>query len=121
MTQMQQQTKTQITIFRVEGKDRLSDDWVEFLARWRWQAEEWAERRAFVIRNEDDSFRIEPIQLTSRIRVEWLRNGSWEAESAWYGPEHLEHLEQMVARKNKDAGARWHRIACESSGLVVDA
>lgn len=47
------QTSTAFILHQVQGKDRLSDAWVTFESRWRWEAVQWGEQRAFVVRDED--------------------------------------------------------------------
>jgi hypothetical protein len=50
---MTQTASDQITLYSVRGKDRLSDPWITFESRWRWEIAQWAEQRAFVVRDED--------------------------------------------------------------------
>lgn len=79
MTQMQ---NDQITLHSVWGKDRMSDAWINFESRWRWEAEQWAEQRAFVVRDEDGNPIITERQ-PGHARLEWLVDGEWQPYTAY--------------------------------------
>lgn len=79
---MTQTTDPQITLYRTQGKDRLSDDWVAFESRWLWEVEQWAEQRAWVQRNEDDSLLVET-RTPGQARLEWFTEGAWEPYTAY--------------------------------------
>jgi hypothetical protein len=50
---MTQMSTDAITLYSVQGKDRLSDSWVTFESRWRWEVQAWADQRSFVVRDEE--------------------------------------------------------------------
>ncbi|HEX8321608.1 hypothetical protein [Longimicrobium sp.] len=80
-------TQTRTTVFRVLGKDRLSDPWTTFETRFRWQAEQWAEQRAFTALDEDGTPLIVEAEPAGRSCIEWRTGGRWEQYTAWEGPE----------------------------------
>jgi hypothetical protein len=115
------QTSTPTTVTRVWGKDRLSDPWICFEARFRWQAEAWASERAFMLRNPDDSLRVATVALEGRSCIEWRVNGSWQPYTAWEDPEaRIRQIEWV--RSEKDRGSvQTFRIVIEDEPQVIVA
>jgi hypothetical protein len=113
------QTRTPTTVTRVWGKDRLSDLWTCFEARFRWQAELWAEQRAFVMRNPDDSLRVATATPKGRSCIEWRVNGDWQPYTAWEDPEaRIRQIEWIRAEKDRGS-VQTFRVAIEYEPLVI--
>jgi hypothetical protein len=107
------------TVFRVWGKDRLSDPWLCFEARFRWQAERWAEQRAFVLRELDGQPRIAEVAVEGRTRIEFRRNGTWEPYTAWQEGANGRFREIDWVRAEKDRSDRTFRVVIEDEPDVI--
>jgi hypothetical protein len=84
-------TQTRTTVFRAYGKDRMSDSWTTYEARFRWQVEQWIAYRVFVMCEDTEDGPqpvIAEVSPSGRSRIEWLTSGgTWEPYTAWDGPE----------------------------------
>lgn len=83
-------TQTRTTMFRTYGKDRMSDPWITFESRFRWQAEQWAAERAFVMCEDGEDGPVPvvaEVAPSGRSRIEWRTGGEWQPYTAWDGPE----------------------------------
>lgn len=100
-------------MFRVWGKDRLSDPWITAEFRFRWQAEDWAAARAFVLRRmSDEQPLITEEALEGRSRLDVRVNGTWEPYSAWEDPERRTQQIEFIEAERKRS-ARIFRVAIE--------
>lgn len=107
------------TVFRIWGKDRLSNRWTCFETRFRWQAEAWAADRAFVLRDLKARPNIAEVALEGRSRIEWLVSGSWQAYTAWEAPEaRLRQIEWIRAEKDRGS-VQVFRIVIEDEPQIV--
>jgi hypothetical protein len=108
------------TVYRTWGKDHLSDSWTCYEARFRWQAVQWADARAFTQRNADEEVQVAAVAPEGRSRIEWRVDGVWLAYTAWEGPERrvsqIEWIEREVGRFNS---RQTFRVAIEDQPRTV--
>lgn len=115
-------TQTRTTFFRAYGKDRMSDSWTVFEARFRWQAEQWAAERAFVLRDggEDGEPAIVEVQPEGRSCIEWRIDGDWAPYTAWERPEARYGQIEWVRREQQRGSVQTFRVVLEDQpGVLV--
>jgi hypothetical protein len=113
------QTSTSTTVYRAWGKDRLSDPWTCFEARFRWQAEEWLAQRAFVLRCCDGEAQITEVALEGRSRIEWLVNGSWQPYTAWEDASQRFRQVEWIRTEKDQGSTQTFRIVIEDEPQVI--
>lgn len=113
------QTNTTTTVFRAWGKDRLSDPWTCFEARFRWQADRWLTERAFVQRDWHGSPLIAEGAPEGRSRIEWRVNGAWQPYTAWVGPESRARQIEWITAEHGRGTTQTFRIVIEGEPLVL--
>lgn len=122
MTQIAATTAPAVPFFpvhRVWGKDRLSDAWTCAEFRFRWQAEEWAAQRAFVMLNEDETVRIGRGHPRGRSRIEWVVLGGWAPYTAWEEPEHRTSQLEWIEREIRRGSMQTFRVVIEDEPDVL--
>jgi hypothetical protein len=105
-------TQTAATMFRVLGKDRLSDHWAPFEARFRWQAENWAAQRAFI-------GEVIEVPVTGRARIEWITDGVWQPYTAWEGPEARARQIEWIEKQRASGSVQTFRIGVEDQPRTI--
>lgn len=109
-------TQTLTHLYQVQGKDRMSDAWTTYVSRFAWQANQWADSRAFVVRNADGSPCIYPTVLFSRVCLEWMTNGGWKQYTAWEAPDAIYGL---IERARTETTQRFRVVLEDDPAMVV--
>lgn len=107
------------TFFRVWGKDRLSDPWICAEFRFRWQAIQWADARAFVLRDLQGEPQVAAVAPEGRNRIEWFTKGGWEPYTSWERAENRTRLLEWIEREQRSGSLQLLRVVIEDEPHTI--